>query len=314
MRQSFAAIVIAVSCFIGLPANADDDPEVLFSVEAGDTSSYGVRYLRGGSLANKPTPVTVISYDLGVEIKSVSPEGIVATVTTSNVDVTVDRQRVLTPPDFDSVLYLAADGVPIDVAISANGIIGEVSDWDTVKTALTERALSRAGDDEKMRRTTEEFFENFTAVAAGEIFARPLALSAAGRIVKLASPDRRSVDAKGVALPSFTSNAKGNWTFTLVDTPSRNRLPGAVTIEWLGVPNAEDLRAILGTVAAQFSQIDPQDAPALSILERDARMWQRFLAAYDPHTGQLLEMSGQMELVAGPIRRKVGMEATAKPK
>jgi hypothetical protein len=41
-------------------------------------------------------------------------------------------------------------------------------------------------------------------------------------------------------------------------------------------------------------------------------MWQRFLASYDPKTGQLLEMSGQMELVAGPISRKVAVEAVAK--
>ena len=84
-------------------------------------------------------------------------------------------------------------------------------------------------------------------------------------------------------------------------------------MEWLGVPNAEDLRAILKTVAEQFSQIEPESAPALAVIERDARMWQRFLASYDPKTGQLLEMSGQMELVAGPIQRKVAIEAVIKP-
>ena len=161
--------------------------------------------------------------------------------------------------------------------------------------------------------STEDFFANLTPVAAAEIFARPLALSAAGRIVKLEAPARRSVDAKGIAIPSFTSNAKGNWTFSLVDAPSKNRLPGAVTVEWLGVPNAEDLRAILKTVAAQFSEIEPDNAPALAVIERDARMWQRFLSSYDPKTGQLLEMAGQMELVAGPIQRKVAIEAVVKP-
>ena len=126
------------------------------------------------------------------------------------------------------------------------------------------------------------------------------------------APGRRQVEAKGVALPSFTSNAKGNWTFSLIDAPTRNRVPGAVTVEWLGVPNAEDLRSILKTVAAQFSEIDPESAPALSVIERDARMWQRFLASYEPDTGRLIEMSGQMELVAGPIQRKVAIEASTK--
>ena len=59
-----------------------------------------------------------------------------------------------------------------------------------------------------------------------------------------------------------------------------------MTVEWLGVPNAEDLRAILKTVAEQFSEIEPENAPALSVIERDARMWQRFLASYEPETGQ----------------------------
>ena len=103
--------------------------------------------------------------------------------------------------------------------------------------------MEKAGNDDALRRTAEEFFADLTPVAAAEIFARPLALSAAGRIVKLEAPARRSVDAKGIAIPSFTSNAKGNWTFSLVDAPSKNRLPGAVTVEWLGVPNAEDLRS-----------------------------------------------------------------------
>ena len=183
----------------------------------------------------------------------------------------------LTPPDFDSLLYFAADGVPIDVEISPDGIVGAVANWDSIKSDLKARALEKAGSDEALRQTAEDFFASLTPVAAAEIFARPLALSAAGRIVKLEAPARRSVDAKGIAIPSFTSNAKGNWTFSLVDAPSKNRLPGAVTVEWLGVPNAEDLRAILKTVAAQFSEIEPDNAPALAVIERDARMWQRFL-------------------------------------
>jgi hypothetical protein len=78
-------------------------------------------------------------------------------------------------------------------------------------------------------------------------------------------------------------------------------------------PEAEDLRAILASVAAQFSEIAPENAPALATIERDARMWQRFLASYAPETGELIEMSGQMELVAGPIQRKVAIEARRKP-
>lgn len=310
-RQSLAALVAAALCFLGLPAHAEDDPEVIFSAAPGDTSRLAVSYWRGGSFAGKPTPVTVIAYDLAVEIKSTGPDGTVAAVTISTVDVTVNGQRVLTPPDFDSLLYLAAAGIPIEIEISPDGIVDQVGNWDSVKASLAERAVEMAGDDEVLRRTAGEFFASLTSVAAGEILARPLALSAAGRIVKLEAPARRTVDAKGVALPSFTSNAKGNWTFSLVDAPSRNRLPGAVTVEWLGVPNAEDLRAILKTVAEQFSQIEPDSAPALAVIERDARMWQRFLASYDPKTGQLLEMSGQMELVAGPIQRKVAIEAVA---
>jgi hypothetical protein len=312
-RESLAAALLAAFCFVCAPAQAQDDLGVVFATAPGERSTFDVSYWRGGSYAGKPTPVTVITYDLGVEIKSASAEGIVATVTSNAVDITVNGQRVLTPPDFDSLLYLAADGVPIDVKMSPDGIIDEVADWDSVKAALTARVAKTAADNESLRRTADEFFASLTPVTAAEIFARPLALSAAGRIVKLEAPARRSVEAKGVALPSFTTNAKGNWTFSLVDAPSKNRLPGAVTIEWLGVPNAEDLRAILRTVAEQFSEIEPENAPALAVIERDARMWQRFLASYDPKTGQLLEMSGQMELVAGPIQRKVAIEAVTKP-
>lgn len=313
-RQSFAAALFAAVCLLGPSAHAADDPEVVFSAGAGDRSIYQVNYWRGGSLGGKPTPVTVITYDLDVAVTSASAEGIVATVTNTAVNVTVNGKRVLTAPDFDSLLYFAADGVPIDVEISPDGIVGAVANWETVKADLAARALEKAGTDEALRRTAEEFFAGLSPAAAAELLARPLALSAAGRIVKLAAPARRSVDAKGVALPSFTSNAKGNWTFSLVDAPTRNRLPGAVTIEWLGVPNAEDLRAILKTVAAQFSEIEPDSAPALAVIERDARMWQRFLSSYAPDTGQLLEMSGQMELVAGPITRKVAIEAVSKEK
>jgi len=200
-----------------------------------------------------------------------------------------------------------------DVAITPDGIVGDALDWDTLKATLEERVIAKAGTNDAIRATAHEVFAELTAAAAAEVFTRPLALSAAGRIVKLSSPARRSVEAKGVALPSFTSAAKGNWTFTLIDAPSRNRLPGATTIEWLGVPNAEDLRAILGSVAEQFSEIAPENAPALATIERDARMWQRFLASYAPESGELLEMSGQMELVAGPIQRKVAIEARRKP-
>jgi len=311
-RHSLAAALFVASCLLGPGAHAQDGPEVIFSAVPGDSPAYEVSYWRGGSYAGKPTPVTVITYDLEVGFKSAGADGLVATVTSTGVNVTVNGQRALVPPDFDSLLYFAADGVPIDIEISADGIVGAVADWDSVKADFKARALEKAGGDEALRLTTEDFFGGLTAVAAAEILARPLALSAAGRIVKLEAPARRSVDAKGIAIPSFTSNAKGNWTFSLVDTPSKNRLPGAVTVEWLGVPNAEDLRAILKSVAAQFSEIDPDNAPALAVIERDARMWQRFLASYDPKTGQLLEMSGQMELVAGPISRKVAVEAVAK--
>ena len=314
MRQTIATAIVAAFCLLAPAAQAEDEGEVVFSVQPGDSAGYGVKYWRGGARGGTPTPVTIIAYDLGMTVKSVGPEGAVATVTSSAVDVTVNGQRVLNPTDFDSLLYFAAEGVPFDVEVSPDGIIGAVANWDAVKADLKARALEKAGSDEALRRTTEEFFAALTPVAAAEVFARPLAVSAAGRVVKLRSPDRRSVDAKGIALPSFTSNAKANWTFSLVDAPSRNRLPGAVTVEWLGVPNAEDLRAILKSVAEQFSQIEPESAPALAVIERDARMWQRFLASYDPDTGALLEMSGQMELVAGPIQRKVAIEATAKQK
>jgi hypothetical protein len=312
MRQSFAAALLAAICFLAAPAHAEDDPDVIFSAAAGDSSTYEVSYWRGGSFSGKPTPVTIITYDLGVAVKSIAPGGITVTVTTTATNVTVNGQRVLAPPDFDSLLYVAAEGVPIDVEISPDGIVGAVANWDSIKSDLKVRALEEAGSDEALRQTAEDFFASLTPVGAAELFARPLALSAAGRIVKLGAPARRSVDAMGIAIPSFTSNAKGNWTFSLIDAPSKNRLPGAVTIEWLGVPNAEDLRAILKTVAAQFSEIDPDNAPALAVIERDARMWQRFLSSYDPKTGQLLEMAGQMELVAGPIQRKVAIEAVVK--
>lgn len=308
-----AAAVIVTAWALAAPAQAAGDPEVVHSVAAGDSATYAVRYWRGGSFGGRPTPVTAISYDLGVTIKSVTPDAIIATVTTSAVDVNLAGRRVLEPPDFDSALYLAADGLPIDIAITPDGIVGDAMNWDSLRTTLEERVVARAGSNEMIRTTAHGFFEGLTATSAAEIFARPLALSAAGRVVKLSAPDRRSVDAKGVALPSFTSAAKGNWTFTLIDAPTRDRLPGAVTIEWLGVPNAEDLRAILGSVAAQFSEIDPENAPALALIERDARMWQRFLASYAPESGALLEMSGQMELIAGPIQRKVAIEARRKP-
>lgn len=312
-RQSLAAAFLAAACVFALPAAAAGDPEVVYTVETGDSATYAVRYIRGGSLGGRPILVTAVSYDLAVDIKSVTPDQIVATVTTSAVDLTVNGQRVLDPPDFDSALYLAAEGLPIDVSITPDGIVEEVEDWDSLKATLEERVLEKAGKNQTIRATAHDFFGGLGAGPAAEVFARPLALSAAGRIVKLSAPARRSVEAKGVALPSFTSAAKGNWTFTLVDAPTVSRLPGAVTIEWLGVPNAEDLRAILKSVAAQFSEIEPESAPALAVIERDARMWQRFLTSYAPGTGQLLEMSGQMELVAGPIQRKVAIEARRKP-
>ncbi len=313
-RQSLTAALVAVFClgFVLTPARADD-PDVIFSVKPGDKSAYAVSYWRGGAFAGEMTPVTIIRHDLAVEVKSVSADEIVATVTNSAVDATVNGQRTLTPPDFDSLLYFAADGVPIDIKINADGIVGEVADWDKVKATLTARAVEKAGDNAALRMSAEAFFAELSPVSAGEIFARPLALSAAGRIVKLEAPARRSVDAKGIALPSFTSNAKGNWTFSLVKTPPQVRVPGAETIEWLGVPNTEELRIILGQVAEQFREVEPENAPAMSVIEKDARMWQRFLATYDPESGQLLGMSGQMELVAGPIQRKVAIEAIAKP-
>lgn len=312
-RYRLAAALLAAACAFAAPAHAAGDPDVVYAAKPGDATTYTVRYWRGGSYADRPAPVTTVSYDLGITVKSVTPDEIVATVTTSAVDVNVNGQRVLDPPDFDSALYLAADGIAINVAITPDGIVGDALDWETLKTTLEERVIDKAGGNETIRATAHEVFAGLTAAAAAEVFTRPLALSAAGRIVKLSSPDRRSVEAKGVALPSFTSAAKGNWTFTLVDAPSRNRLPGATTIEWLGVPNAEDLRAILASVAAQFSEIAPENAPALATIERDARMWQRFLASYSPETGELIEMSGQMELVAGPIQRKVAIEARRKP-
>ena len=81
--------------------------------------------------------MTVVTYDLDVEVKSAAAEGIIATVTSTAVDVTVNGQRVLAPPDFDSLLYFAADGVPIDVKISPDGIVGEVANWDSVKADLS---------------------------------------------------------------------------------------------------------------------------------------------------------------------------------
>lgn len=310
-RSSLAAALFAAGCLLGSAAQAQDS-DVVFSAAPGTESAYTVSYWRGGSYAGKPTPVTIISYELDVAIKSASPEEIVATVTHSAVDVTVNGQRVLTPPDFDSLLYMAADGLPLEVTLAPDGIVGEVDGWDSARATLLEHAKEKAADDATLMRTADEFFANLNAVAAAEVFARPLALSAAGRIVKLEAPGRRQVEAKGVALPSFTSNAKGNWTFSLIDAPTRNRVPGAMTVEWLGVPNAEDLRSILKSVAAQFSEIEPESAPALSVIERDARMWQRFLASYEPGTGRLIEMSGQMELVAGPIQRKVAIQAAAR--
>jgi hypothetical protein len=311
-RQGLLAVLIAAFSLFGLTAVRADDPEVLFSAKPGDRTTYAVSYWRGGSVGGRFTATTVVRYDLAVEIKSVSPEGVVATVTTGTVDVSVDGKRVLAPPDFDSLIYAAADGVPMDVRISADGIVDAVLDWDKVKASLTENAVAKAGTDNALRLTAESFFETLTPVAAGEILARPLALGAPGRIVKLESPARRTVDARGIALPSFASAAKGNWTFTLIPTPAQGRFPDAVTIEWLGVPNPEELRAILGAMADQLAETDPETAPAMSIIEQDARMWQRFIASYDPATGQLEELAGQMELRAGPIQRKVAIEAIAK--
>ena len=168
--------------------------------------------------------MTVINYDLDVGIKSASPEGIVATVTHTAVDVTVNGQRVLTPPDFDSLLYIAADGLPIDVEISADGIVGEVDDWDSVKATLIERAKEKAGerrgappDRRRVLRQPQRRRRRRDLRAAARARAPPAGSSSSRR------PARRQVEAKGVALPSFTSNAKGNWTFSLVDAPTRNR-------------------------------------------------------------------------------------------
>ncbi len=304
---------LAGLCLLAGAARAADDPEVIFAAKPGEHFSYSVSYGRSGTVGGRGTGTTLVRYDFDVTIKSASPDGIVATVTNSGVDMSLDGTRMLTPPDFDSLLLLATDGLPADIELTPDGIVDKVADWDRLKAELTTRALLKAGNDETLKKTVETFLPTFDAVAAAEIFARPLAMSAPGRIVKLKAPDRTSVEAQELELPSFVTHAKSHWTFTLIEAPKTGPSLQGVTIEWLGVPDSEQLRAILATVAGQLRDIEPDDQPAFSVIEKDANMWQRFLATYAPDTGILRRLSGEMELRAGPIQRKVAIEANAKP-
>lgn len=309
-RPLIAGLLVAFMLWPGLvPAAANDDPDILFAASPGDRLAYAVSYWRGGSVGGRPTPVTVIRYNLDVGIKTADGERIVATVENRSVDVSIDGSRVLDPPDFDSLFYLAADGLALDVTLTPDGIVDSVEDWERVRAELTARAIAKAGDNRSLRLAAETFLAGLSAGGAAELLARPMALAAPGRIVKLAAPDRRLVDAKGVALPSFTTNARANWSFSLLDGPAASRHRDAMRIEWLGVPDTAELRTIIAAIAGQLESIEPGSAPAMAMLEKDARMWQRFTADYAGGTGQLIELTGQMELRAGPILRKVAIEA-----
>jgi len=288
---------------------AAEPVSVPFAMHAGDSSTFSVRYLRTTAMGGAPGPVIAVDYEMELKIAGVADKGLSATVRNTGMNITIDRQRVLGPPDFDSLLLAALDGLTAELEISADGAPVRVTNWETLRPTLIDKAKALAGDNQAMIQTVDTFLPKVSEVDAVQILARPLALSAAGRVATFDPPQRTSLEAGTLRLPSFATYAAGRWSFDLVPRPD---FPNSLTVQWLGVPGVEDLKAILRQAGEQANRISPLSEETRAAIESNGRMWQRFSATYDDRDGRLLEFQGVMELKAGPLERRVALEATAK--
>jgi hypothetical protein len=310
LRNVLAAGLLALPIVFGLAGPSAADPRsVPFVPAVGDTQSFAVRYLRTSSMNGAAEPVIAVDYDLEFKVTAADENGFKATILNHRVNVAVDRQRVLTPPDFDSLLLLAIDGMTADVEIGTNGALVRVTNWDALRGELTAKAKQLAGDNQAMMGTIDAFLPRVGEADAVQIFARPLAMSAPGRIVSFDPPERTSVDTGKLELPSFATYAAGRWSFDLVQGPD---IPDSVTVEWLGVPGTDELKAILAPIGAELGKTSQLTDETRAAIAQDGRMWQRFSATYDTKDGVLLAFQGAMELQAGPLRRRVALEAAAR--
>lgn len=305
-----AAGLMALTLLVLPAASLRAEPlSVPFAVEAGDDFTFAVRYLRATTMDGRPNPVVSVDYDLELKITEVDATGIRATVRSHGTNVAVDRQRIIAPPDFDSLVFLAADGLTAELEIAPDGGLVRVVNWEALRGELSAEAARRAGDNPAMIETLDALLPTVSAVDAIQFFARPLAMSAPGRIVTFNPPDQNSVTARGIELPSFATYAAGAWTFDLVRRPD---IPDSITIEWLGIPGTEELRAILAPIGEQLERISPLSEETRAEIAANGRMWQRFAATYGAEDGHLVEFQGVMELQAGPLGRRVAIEARAK--
>ena len=288
---------------------AAEPVSVPFAMHVGDGSTFSVHYLRTTAMGGAPGPVVAVDYEMELKITGVDDKGLSATVTNTGMNITIDRQRVLGPPDFDSLLLAALDGLTAEIEISADGAPVSVTNWQTLRPILIDKATALAGDNQAMIQTLDAFLPKVSEVDAVQIFARPLALSAAGRVATFDPPQRTSLDAGNLRLPSFATYAAGRWSFDLA--PS-SKPPNSLTISWLGVPGAEDLKAILSQAGEQANRMSPLSDETRAAIENNGHMWQRFAATYDNRDGRLLKFQGMMELKAGPLERRIALEATAK--
>lgn len=298
MRMAAVASLVLFPVIGGAAAPALAEPmSVPFNVAVGDTTSLVVRYLRATAVGQSPEPVLSVDYEMETKVTAVSDAGSTMTVRNFGTNVSLDRKRTLNPPDLDSLMLQAVDDLTAEIAVAPNGALERVTNWDDLRDKLIEQAKALAGDNTDMIKAIDGFLPEVNPVDAVQLFARPLAMSGPGRVVSFDPPEVTSVTAEGLELPSFASYAAGRWSFDLVKRPD---IPDNITVQWLGVPGAEELKAIL----APFTEGD--DAPA------NAQMWQRFSATYDENDGGLLFFQGAMELRAGPFQRRIALEAQAK--
>lgn len=310
LSHTFLAGLIALPVFLGSAGWAVAAPlSVPYEVEAGDTFSYVVRYLRTALVGGQPNPVVSIDYDLEMEITATDRTTISATVRNTGMNITVDGQRVLSPPDFDSLIFLTIDGLSAELELANDGALIRIANWESLRDEMVDRAKELAGEDPGMITTLETFLPSVGPADAVQFFARPLAISAPGRIVTFNPPEQTSATAENVELPSFATYADGSWSFDLIP---RDDIADSITVEWLGVPSPEGLRSILAPIGDQMAKSSSLTEEEWAEIENSSRMWQRFAATYDDEDGQLLEFQGLMELHAGDLIRRVAIEARAK--
>ena len=298
LRTAAAVGLVVLPLAGGATGPASAEPlSVPFSVAVGDTSSLVVRYLRATVVGQSPEPVLSVDYEMETRITDVSDDGIMMTVKNYGTNVALDRKRVLAPPDLDSLLLQAVDDLTAEIRLAPNGALDRVTNWEDLRGELIDHAKELAGDNDELLRAIDAFLPEVNAIDAVQLFARPLAMSAPGRVVTFDPPEGTSVNVEKLELPSFASYAAGRWSFDLVNRPD---IPHNITVQWLGVPGASELKAIL----APFTKGDDNVS--------DGKMWQRFTASYDDRDGKLLFFQGVMELKAGPFQRRIALEAQAK--